>query len=454
MRLNKKLFLTGTLVVSAFALHAQAVRHVSLQEAIDLSLKASRQLRVSDARLQQANASYTEAKERRLPDVSISGSYIRLAQPDIDFKLKLGSSNNTSGGTTGEQSAAAPPSVTQAAYVIANASLPLFAGHKIQNGIESAKYLAEASRLDADKDREEVVQNTINAYTNLFKATQAVKVVEEGLGQSRQRVKELGNLEKNGLLARNDLLKAELQQSNVELSLLDAQNNLHITNQNMNLMLGLPAETVIEPDTEFTVNAADHSLMEWETLALQNRKDAASLGYRAKAAEAGIRVAKGDYYPSVALTAGYIGAYVENVVVIKDAVNAGVGLSYAPSSLWKTGSKVAAAKARLAEVEANRGLLEDGIRLQIAQAYENYLLSKKKIDVYNTAMEQSAENFRIVHNKYENSLATTTELLDADVAQLQARLNFAFAKADAAVSYKKLLQTAGLLTADGTVAKP
>jgi outer membrane protein len=449
MMVNKKGLSFGLLMMAGFSLHAQEQKHISLQDAIDLSIKTSRQLRVSGARLQQAQASYTEAKDRRLPDISITGSYIRLAQPDIELKIKL--NNNSSSGTTGETQSSAPPSVSQAVYGIANASLPLFTGFKIQNGIESAKYLAMASKLDADKDREDVIQNTIAAYSNLYKATAAVRLVQENLRESQERVREQGNLEKNGLLARNDFLKFQLQQSNVELSLLDAENNLHITTENMNLMLGLPVETVIEPDTTFPLDVTDRSLTDWQMLALQNRKDAASLGYRAKAAEAGIRAAKGDYYPSLALTGGYIGAYVENVITIKDAVNIGVGLRYTPSSLWKGNSTVVQAKARLAEVQANQGLLEDAIRLQVVQAYENYLLSKKKIDVYDVAVKQSVENYRIVHNKYTNNLATTTDLLDADVAQLQSKLNYAFAKADASVSYKKLLQTAGLLSAEGAV---
>jgi outer membrane protein TolC len=69
----------------------------------------------------------------------------------------------------------------------------------------------------------------------------------------------------------------------------------------------------------------------------------------------------------------------------------------------------------------------------------------KKIDVYETAVEQATENFRIINNKYNNSLATTTELLEADVAQLQSKMNYAFAKSDAVVAYKQLLQSAGLL---------
>ena len=52
------------------------------------------------------------------------------------------------------------------------------------------------------------------------------------------------------------------------------------------------------------------------------------------------------------------------------------------------------------------------------------------------------KNYRITQNKYRNSLATTTELLDADLAQLQAKLNYVFAKADAVVIYKQLQQSA------------
>ena len=442
MRLSNIMLLAGFLALPSASALAQAPRHISLAEAVDLSLKASKQLRISDARLQQAHAAYVEAKDRRLPDVSITGSYLRLAQPDLELKLKLKGS-----GSSGSETESSPaPSVTQAAYALANASLPLFTGFKIQSGIESAKYLAAAAKLDGEQDREEIIQNTVAAYSNLYKSAAAVRLVQEALLQSKARVRELTNLEKNGLLARNDLLKAQLQQSNVELSLLDAEANLHLTLENMSLMLGLPAGSVIEADTTFALNATERPLGDWQQQALQYRKDAASLGYRAKAAEAGIRAAKGDYYPSLALTAGYIGAYIENVVTIRDAVNAGVGLSYTPSSLWKAGTKVAQAKSRLAEVQASQGMLEDAIRLQTAQAYEQFLLSKKKIDVYAVAVDQSKENYRIVRNKYLNSLATTTDLLDADVAQLQAKLNYAFAKADAAVSYEKLLQTTGQLS--------
>ncbi len=87
----------------------------------------------------------------------------------------------------------------------------------------------------------------------------------------------------------------------------------------------------------------------------------------------------------------------------------------------------------------------DAVQLQITQAYQNYLLSQKKTEVYQKAISQAEENYKIVKNKFNNALATATDLLDADVAQLQAKLDSAFSKADASVAYNKLLLTAGLL---------
>jgi outer membrane protein TolC len=437
------------IILSAGSLTAQT-RYLPLDEAISLSLQNSNQLKLNKAKIDEANAALRSAQEQRLPTASISGSYLRLNQPTIDLKLKM--PENNSGGNTGEgeqEQSSATPTVDQAAYVMANVSVPVFAGFKIQNAIESAKYLERATELDASNNKEEVITNTIEAYSNLFKAKQALDLVRENLRQSEQRVKDFSNLEQNGVLARNDLLKAQLQQSNVELSLLDAENNWKLTTISMNLMLGLPQETELIPDsTAFKAVEDEQTYNYWEGLALSNRKDIQALDYRKKAADAGVKAAKGDYYPSLAVTAGYVAAHIPNLLTITNAINVGVGVSYSPSSLWKTGSKVAEAKARQNQVAVNQDILNDAIRLQVAQAYQNYLSSQKKIDVYTKAIEQATENYKIVKNKYDNALATATELLDADVAQLQAELNYAFAKADAVVAYKKLQQTAGVLADD------
>ena len=379
------------------------------------------------------------------PDVKVTGAYMRLNSPDVNLKVKLGGSSSD----TTKKSSGGAVKVDQAAYGLVNASLPLFSGFRIKYGAESTKYLAQAARLDADKDREEVIQNAISAYSNLYKAKKSVDLVQENLKQQKQRVTDFGNLEQNGLMARNDLLKAQLQQSNIELSLLDAQNNLKITCMNMDLMLGLPEDTDLMPDPDGFQKTEDAgSALQWEQTALANRKDLSSLSLREKATTSMIKSVKGEYYPGVAITGGYIAADVPNLLTITNALNIGIGLQYNLGAIWKTGAKIDQAKARLHQLQATQGMLSDQVRLEINQAYQNYLLSVNKISVYSKAIDQAKENYRITKNKYDNNLVTTTDLLEADVAQLQANLNYTFSKADAVVAYKKLQQTAGIITSN------
>ncbi len=411
--------------------------NLNLKEAIDLSIKNSKQLKGNMAKIDEATAVVREAKDQRLPDLKISGSYMRINNPNITMHSKSGS------GAPADSNSL---KLSSAMYGMANVSYPLYMGGRIQYGIESAKYLEQAAKLDADNNRSAVILNTINAYINLYKAKAAVALVKENLEQSHKRDFDFANFEKNGLLARNDLLKVQLQTSNIELSLADAESNWKLANVNMDLMLGLPEKTIIVQDsTSIQSPSGLQSIDDYEKQALDNRNDMKALALRQKAATTGIRIAKSDYYPGIALSGGYIAADIPGFITITNAVNIGVGVQYSLSSLWKTKAKLQQAKAREQQIIADEEALGDNVKYQINEAYQACLVSRKKIEVYEKAVDQATENYKITKNKYDNSLVTTTELLDADVAQLQAKLNQAFAKADAVVAYNKLLQAAGLL---------
>ena len=414
---------------------AQEIRQLSVKEAINLSITNSHLLKSNKAKIEDAVAASKEANERKLPDFSVTGSYLYLPfQPNINLK-------SSSGGNGGES-----PKVNQVAYGMASVSLPIYAGGKLNYGIESAKYLEQAARLDDEDNRAAVILNTINAFSNLYKSKSTVNLVKENLQQSNKRVKDFSNLEKNGLLARNDLLKAQLQSSNIELALLDAESNLKLANINMALMLGLPEETILVPDSVSLVQTNNiKTLEEYEQVALLERSDIEALALRKKVADIGVKNVRADVYPNLALTAGYIAADIPGLLTITNAVNLGVGVKYNLSSLWKTKSKIAQAQAKVEQLTATELMLNDQIRLQINHDYQSYLLSEKKIEVYQKAVEQAAENYRITKNKYDNTLATTTDLLDADLAQLQTKLNLSNATIDKVVAYNKLLQTAGIL---------
>ena len=434
MNYSQKIMLFCILVFSCNGLQAQTTQKLSLQQAIELSIKNSNNLKIADAKLLQASADLQEARDRKLPNAAVSASYLRLSSANVDLKSAQNSNRPS-------------PKVNQAFYGIANVTMPLYAGKRIRYGVESAKYLEKAALLNVENDKENVVYNTMQAYTNLYKSSKTIVVIKENLNASVQRDSLFSRLEQNGILARNDLLKAQLTTSNIELSLFDAQNNFNIANINMAMMLGLPENTSFEIDSNFVNDTQQlKPFIEMENMALQNRKDVQAIAFQKKAAGVGVKVAKSEAYPTIALTGGYIAADIPKLITVTNAINIGLGVQYNIASLWKNNTKLTQARVRELQLNATEALLNDGIKLQLNKDYQNYLFAKKKIELYDKSIAQATENYRITKNKYDNNLVTITELLEADVSLLQAKLNASVAKADAALAYNKILSTAGTLS--------
>lgn len=420
--------LTGFFLQAA----AQNQKPLSLEEAIRLGVENSNSVKLDRAKMQEAQANLIAAKNNRLPEFKISGSALALANAKVDLKIAQGGA----GGNT--------PKANSAFFGNANFSLPIFSGGRIKYGIQSAEYLVKAAELSQENDELAIAYNIAQAYNNLYKSGQVVGVLKQNLSTSQARDKNFLNLENNGVLARNDRLKANLQTSNTELQLLEAESNRTLANINMNLLLGLPEDTELIPDPayangEFLLN----DVKSYVDQAYQNRKDLQVLDYQKKAAENSVKSAKAENLPSIAATAGYIAAEVPKILSVYNAANIGLGIQYNLSNFWKKNSSLLNAEAQIKKIEANQDIIHDQIKLDINRDYQNYLLAQKKIDLFERTYEQAKENYRITKNKYDNGLETITNLLEADTAQISANVNVLNAKADAALAYKKLLLTAG-----------
>lgn len=338
------------------------------------------------------------------------------------------------------------PKVSNVLYGSANLSVPIYSGGRIKYGIKSAEYLVEASKLTTENDKNAIAYNISQAYNNLFKANEVVKLLKENLASSQKRDQSFFKLENNGVIARNDRLKAQLQTSNIELQLMEAENNYNIANINMDLLLGLPDNTVIEVDSSY-IGADDLGKPDdyYLNLARENRNDLKAIDYQRKAAALGTKSAKAENLPSLAFTGGNVAADIPKLLTITNAVNVGVGIQYNLSNIWKKNSSYVQSKAKEQELAAANDLLNDNVTLEVKRDYQNDLYAHKKIDVYQRALEQAEENYRITLNKYNNGLETITNLLDADTARITANVNVVTSKADAALAHKKLLQTTGII---------
>lgn len=433
-RINNSVIALSLFVGIANA-NAQEKKTLSLDEAVQLGIQNSKNLKIDAAKIEEATADLLEAKNRQLPELKVSGSYMYLPiKPNVDIKLP---------GVSG----AGGPEVHQVLYGSANLSVPIYSGGRIKYGIQSAKYLVEASKLSTENDKIAIAYNVAQAYNNLFKANQSIKVFEENLAASQKRDETFLKMENNGLIARNDRLKANLQTSNIELQLLEAKNNYNIANINMDLLLGIPETTELAVDENYIEEGSDVKPVDfYVTEARENRKDLQALAQQRKAAELGSKAAKAENLPSIAFTGGYVAADIPKFLTVYNAINVGIGVSYNLSNLWKENSSLRQSQAREKQLAATDELLNDNIKLDVNREYQNTDYSKKRIVVFEKSAEQANENYRITKNKYDNGLATMTELLDADAAQIAANVGVINAKADAALAYRKLLQTTGTLT--------
>ena len=334
-----------------------------------------------------------------------------------------------------------------------SASVPVFSGFKIHNSIAVQENLYQDEMATTSQTKDEIALRVIDYYTRLYKAQKRIELLKENQKSAQQRVKDFIELEKNGIIPRNDLLKSQLQVSKIQLNLDEINTNLKIINFYLVTLLKLNPETKLEiRESDFadfeitTIPTNDH-------LAIENRKDLEALRFQGKASEANIKIAKGFYYPTIAIIGGYTALDLSNVITVQNAMNIGVGISYDLSTILKNGTTVKLAENKFVEVQNSEAMLMDYIKIQVQKSIEDYDLSLKQNVVFSEALEQSAENYRIIKDKYDNGLSDTNYLLEADVEQLSSKINNALTKANTFQKYYKLLSATGQLSQTFTISK-
>lgn len=431
---SNTLFIFGFLFwVSAIAI-AQEKTHLKLEDAVQLAWTKSNEVTLANSKVTTKKHELQARKNNQYPDLKISGQYQRLTAAKIDLQANSGGSGLPAGP------------VDQLLIGQVTASVPLFAGFKIQNSIDAFDNLFLAETAHSKQSKEEIALQVIHYYANLYKAQKTIEILKENQKRAKQRVVDFIDLEKNGIIPRNDLLKSQLQVSKIQLAIDEATNNLNIVNFYLVNLLKLNSNSQIEINEKDFSNFQMNNIPTNEQPALQNRKDLEALRYHGKASLSNIKIAKSAYYPSIALLGGYTALDLNNVVTVQNAMNIGVGLSYDLTSILKNGVLVKIAESKALEMQNTEAILTDAIKIQVQKAIEDYQLAIKQDIVYGEAIDQASENYRIVKDKYDNGLSNTNDLLEADVDQLTAKINKALGKANIIQKYYELLSATGQLT--------
>lgn len=434
----KTLSCVSSLVVLAIGVSpAQQTLRLSVDEAVRIGLEKSKAIHASMMRVQFADARASEAGALMLPTVKLSGSYSRLS--DIPASVL-----NTPFGLV-----QISPVVLNNYNLRLSVQQPLFTGFRLERNSDIADLTSQAAQRDFEKDKSELVFNMKSAYWNLSKALQLQKVVEENVEQIRAHMKDAENLKKQGLATSNDVLKVQVQFSDAQLRQIDAQSNVQLARIALNSAVGLPLETHVELVSDIRHDARQFpGLNELVTRAMQKRPDIQSMEYRVKAGDAAVSLAQSNWWPQVMLTGSYVTARPnQRIFPIQDTFNdtwdVSVGVSF---DIWNWGSTIHQtdqARAQQAQIEDSYGLLRDAIVLDVTRNYLNLSRSRERIAVAEQGVSQAEENFRVTSERFKQGLGTNTDLLDAEVALLQAKTNLTQALVDFGLAEASLERAIG-----------
>ncbi|PIF30866.1 outer membrane protein TolC [Flavobacterium sp. 9] len=434
-----QLMLFGVFFIGISSVEAQEKTSLTLDEAVKLAWEKSNEVTLASTKVNTKKYELQSVKNNQYPDIKVSGQYQRLTKASIDMPNQ------------GENASLASPD--RAMLGMANLSLPLFAGFKIQNSIEAYDNLYEAESANASKTKEDVALRVITYYTALYKAQKTLDVLNENQKSAKQRVTDFTELEKNGIIPRNDLLKSQLLVSKTQLSIDEATNNLNNINFYLTTLLKLDPSTKLQVNEEDFFNLKTSNAPTSDALALQNRKDLEAIRFQQKASEANIRVAKAAYYPTLALLGGYTALDLKDIITVKYAMNFGLGLTYDISGIYKNSAHVREAESRALEVKNTEAVMTDRIKVEVQKSIEDYDLAINQSVVYDEALQQASENYRLVKDKFDNGLADTNDLVEADVEQLSAKINTAVSKATIIQKYYELLSVSGQLSQSFNLSK-
>lgn len=420
------------------AIFTQEVKKLSLQEALVLGIANSKNLKLAQNKIDQAIAQLNMVKDNALPTAKTSFLYNHAEIP----------TNTLSIG--GAQPIHLPKRADAFVGTAAIEEL-VYGGGKLRYAVESTRLLTDVARLDADKNKEEVSYAVINTYYSLYKVLQSKSVIAQNLESIASQLRQSQRFFEQGIVTKNDVLRFQLQQANVSLTDMEAENNRKIINYNLDILLGLDENTQIEiadPDADIKPIAPLDTYLQ---SALSGRQELRQLDLQNKVADVNIKLVKTNTLPTVGVGANlyYInpsGKFIPPTDQYLMPVTLGANVSWNIGSLWTNKHKITDARIQQKEVNIQKDVLSDQVKTEINRNYQNYQLALNKIKVLETSIAQATENDKLLASKYKNNVASAIDRIDAETLLYQAKINLELARADAGLAYYTLLKSTGKIS--------
>ena len=431
-------WIVGCILLAIFfggsALAQESQEPLTLEESIKIALERNLQLHSAMEGVKGSQFREKDAVTNFLPLWTGQYGYTRYNRP-----VSIGSTGISGIGGVTETS-------RDTFNLGTTVSQPLFTGRFNLANYRLEKLGVDISKMTVETVKRDIILQVRAGYFNILRALKLRDVAEQSVKQFEAQLEVAKAFFEVGIVAKNDVLQAEVRLANARQGLVKAENDLAIAKSLFN--------TLLRRDINTSFNVVD--ILEYKTFplpfeqsleeALRQRPEIKSTDFVIKQAQESVKMARSGFFPTLALAGNYDRVSDEAWLRGDLASESWTVQALATVTLWNWGStayKVGENKVKVIQAEDSKNQLIDSIVLEVKQDYLNMVTAEKNIDVAQKAIEQAEENLRMNEERYKFQVATATDLLDAVTLLAQAKTNYFSALADFNIAKAQLERAMG-----------
>ena len=473
--MKKKIFLG--MLLSGGALFAQP-QIFSLDEAIEIALKNNNSLKISQTSVEIAETLYKQAMSANYPTLDLKVAAMRMDEdPTYDMVgtttidnrqtkaiyTNLGNAATADGdfNTAGTFAAivAATPDQTQLPIDMkvkimdrdsiisqVNMEYPLYVGGKISAITRQASLGKQIAQEGKRRSKNQVVYDVKRYYYAVVLMKQLKQLSYETLERMDFLRDLTSRLYQGGSMhvKKTDYLRSKLSVNFIEsLDEKIGQKEKMAKAALVNAM-GLSWKTEVDVADE----TLSKPIMSEEMNALVEdaykfNPDYASLKLAIDVKKAKVDESKSDFYPHVGLTASAQKIYNEYDYGMVNETNSnswviGVGASWSLFNGMRTSNEVEQSRLEKMKLEQTKILLEEGLALQVKQAFLEMQSSYKQFKILDEARETAQENRELNVRAYQEDMVETKDVIESQIFESYTKGDFYRSEYDHAVARAKL----------------
>lgn len=330
----------------------------------------------------------------------------------------------------------------------AGVSQPVFTGGKLYNLYKSAGYTQKIAEGQLQMQHDDVLYNVEDLYWKVVSVKEKVRLAEQYNRLLDTLVRDLENLLAEGMVIRNDLLRARVKQDEARLMVMRANNGLALSRMALCSAIGLPADSLITPSDSLRLNRPVPGFTDNSYFSL--RPELGILRNTSGLARAGVNIMKSRFLPDVGIMANYtlgnpdpFNGFVKefgglwNVEIVCRIPLFHFGERFHTLNAARSEQRVADLK--IAEAE-------EQITLQVRQARFRYEESLVRAEQSRRIVEQAEENLRVTNDLFAEGLSKAWDVLEAQSLWQQATTTHLEALTETRLADTWLQKVTGTLT--------